>query len=157
MTTREPKAEVKLSRAKSWNRNLRRFYTSSQEIIKVDYRVKEDVYADGGRRSSGQGLFSAGIEHLALYHDNPEITAEENLKCDVCIRICKPAGPNGDIGVKTIGGGRFVAFTYIGEYCKIEAAYDKIYGGYWQKEVSGRGSYCFEKSGAIPAARFRKS
>ena len=48
---------------------------------------------------------------MALYYDNPEITAEENLKCDVCIRICKPAEPNGDIGVKTIGGGRFVAFT----------------------------------------------
>ena len=54
-----------------------------------------------------QGLFSAGIEHLALYYDNPEITAEENLKCDVCIRICKPAEPNGDIGVKTIGGRTF--------------------------------------------------
>ena len=83
---------------------------------------------------------------MALYHDNPEITAEENLKCDVCIRICKPAGPNGYIGVKTIGGGRFVAFTYIGEYCKIGAASDKIYGELLANGgFEARGNYCFEK------------
>lgn len=93
-----------------------------------------------------QGLFSAGIEHLAVYHDSPEITAEENLKCDVCLRVCKPAEPHGDIGVQTIGGGRFACFTYTGEYHKIGGAYDKIYGELLAKNgLQTRGNYCYEK------------
>ena len=93
-----------------------------------------------------QNIFSAGIEHIGLYYNNPEITADEKIKYDVCLRVCKPAEPNGNIGVKVLDGGRYAMFTYIGEYNKVGAAYDKIYGELLAKggfEV--RGNYCFEK------------
>ena len=145
MTTQEPKAEVKLSRAKVVEQEPKTvlYISATGDYKKVDYSA---MYMQMWEEIKRQGLFSAGIEHLALYYDNPEITAEENLKCDVCIRICKPARPNGDIGVKTIGGGRFVVFTYTGEYGKIGAAYDKIYGELLAKGgFEARGNYCFEK------------
>lgn len=145
MTTHEPKSEVKLSRAKVVEQEPKTvlYISASGDYKNVDYNA---MYLRMWDEIKRQGLFSAGIEHLALYHNNPEITAEENLKCDVCIRICKPAVPNGDIGVKTIGGGRFAMFTYIGEYHKIGAAYDKIYGELLAKGgFQARGNYCFEK------------
>lgn len=145
MTTQNPKAEVKLSRAKVVEQEPKTvlYISASGDYKNVEYRA---MYERMWAEIKCQGLFSAGIEHLALYYDNPEITPEENLKCDVCIRICKPAQPNGDIGVKTIGGGRFAMFTYIGEYKKVGAAYDKIYGELLAKGgFQARGNYCFEK------------
>lgn len=145
MTTNEPKTEVKLSRARVVEQEPKTvFYISATgNYSNVDFcssflRMWEEV--------KRQKLFSAGIEHLAVYHDSPEITAGENLKCDVCLRICKPAQPNGDIGVKTIGGGRFAVFTYTGEYHKIGAAYDRIYGELLAKGgFQTRGNFCYEK------------
>lgn len=145
MTAQQQKAEVKLSRAKVVEQEPKTvlYISASGDYKNVDYSA---MYLRMWEEIKRQGLFSAGIEHLALYHDNPEITAEGNLKCDVCIRVCKPAEPHGDIGVKTIGGGRFARFVYIGEYKKIGAAYDKIYGELLSKGgFQARGNYCYEK------------
>ena len=93
-----------------------------------------------------QGLYSAGIEHIGMYYNSPEITSGNNLMSDVCLRVCKPATPNGDIAVKEIQGGRFIVFTYIGEYNKVGVAYDKIYGELLAKNgVEPRSNYCMEK------------
>ncbi len=145
MTAQQSKPEVKLSRGKAVELEPKTvlYISASGDYKNVDY---SSMYLRMWEEIKRQGLFSAGIEHLALYHDNPEITAEENLKCDVCIRVCKPARPNGDIGVKTFGGGRFAMFTYIGEYRKIGAAYDRIYGELLAEGgFRARGNYCFEK------------
>lgn len=145
MTTHEPKTEVQLGRAKVVEQEPKTvlYISAIGDYKNVNY---SGMYMRMWEEIKRQGLFSAGIEHLALYHNNPEITSEENLKCDVCIRICKPAEPHGDIGVKTIGGGRFAMFTYIGEYHKIGAAYDKIYGELLAKGgFQARSNYCYEK------------
>lgn len=145
MTANEPKAPVRLSRAKVVVQEPKTvlYIGATGDYKNVDYRT---LYMRMWEEIKRQGLYSAGIEHLALYHDNPEITSEENLKCDVCIRICKTAVPHGDIGVKTFGGGRFALFTYIGEYSKIGAAYDKIYGELLAEGgFEARGNYCYEK------------
>lgn len=145
MTTQKPKVEIKLSRAKVVEQEPKTvlYISASGDYKSVEYSA---IYARMWDEIKRQGLFSAGIEHLALYYNNPEITSEENLKCDVCIRVCKPAEPNAEIGVKSFGGGRFAMFTYIGAYDKIGAAYDRIYGellaaGGFQT----RANYCYEK------------
>ena len=83
-----------------------------------------------------QNLFSAGIEHIGLYYDNPQITQNELIKYDVCLRICKSAEPNGHIGVKELKGGKYAIFTYIGAYDNLGAVYNKIYG-----ELLGKGGF----------------
>ena len=92
------------------------------------------------------GLYKAGIEHIGVYYNNPEITSGENLMSDVCLRICKPAQPHDDIAVKEIPRGRYAVFTYTGEYHKVGLAYDKIYGELLAKNgLEPRSNYCMEK------------
>ncbi len=81
-------------------------------------------------------LFSAGIEHFAIYLDDPQVTAEENLHTDICLVLPKKAEPKAGIGVKTIEGGKYAKFLYAGSYEHLGAVYDAIYGK-WLPENGG--------------------
>ena len=72
-------------------------------------------------------LFSAGIEHIGIYHNDPKVTEADKLRSDVCLVIRKPAQPQGEIGVKEIPGGKYAVFTYIGPYSNLGIVYDTIY------------------------------
>ncbi len=93
-----------------------------------------------------QKLFSAGTEHICVYYDDPKVTESEKLRTDICLVIKKPAVPQGEIGVKTISGGKYAVFLYQGSYDKLGMVYDTIFG-HWLPE-SGctlRDAPCFEK------------
>lgn len=83
-----------------------------------------------------QNLFTAGIEHLGIYYDDPKVTESSKLRTDVCLVVHKPAKPEGEIQVKTIAGGRYAVFTHIGPYNEVGAVYDAIYGQ-WLPENGG--------------------
>lgn len=72
-------------------------------------------------------LFSAGIEHIGIYHNDPKVTEVEKLRSDVCLVICKPAEPHGEIGVKDIAGGKYAIFSYQGPYNNLGVVYDTIF------------------------------
>lgn len=74
-----------------------------------------------------QKLFSAGIEHLAVYHDDPKVTEMDKLRTDLCLTIIKEVKPQGSIGVKEIKGGKFAMFLYEGPYSNLDAVYNEIY------------------------------
>lgn len=92
-------------------------------------------------------FFTAGIENLVIYHNDPDISQAGDLRCDVCLAL--PGGravADGDIGVKEIAGGKYAVFLYTSPYTGIGTAYKKICGE-WLPE-SGctlRDSPCFEK------------
>jgi len=91
-------------------------------------------------------LYTAGIENLAIYFDDPKATAPDKMRTHICLVIHKPVEPQGNIKVGTIEGGKYAKFTYIGPYSGFEAVYDAIYSR-WLPE-SGctlRDSFCFEK------------
>lgn len=93
-----------------------------------------------------QKLFSAGIEHIAVYHDDPQLTEADKLRTDICLVVRKPATAQGEIGVRNIGGGKYAIFLYQGPYENLSAVYDHIFGQ-WLPE-SGftlRSSPCMEK------------
>jgi len=73
-------------------------------------------------------LFSAGIEHLCIYHDDPKVTASDKLRTDVCLTIHKPTQAKGEIGLKEIKEGKYAAFLYQGSYEHLGSVYDTIYG-----------------------------
>jgi len=91
-------------------------------------------------------LFSAGIEHVAIYHDDPKVTEESKLRTDICLILPKKAEPKGEIGVKTIKGGKYAMFLYTGSYENLGTVYDTIYGK-WLPESGQklRNYHCFEK------------
>lgn len=73
-------------------------------------------------------LFSAGIEHLCVYHDDPKVTEADKLRTDVCLVVQKPAVAKGEVGVKCIEGGKYAVFSYQGPYADLGVVYDTIYG-----------------------------
>jgi AraC family transcriptional regulator len=72
-------------------------------------------------------LFSAGIEHISIYHDDPKVTTSEKLRTDVCLVLPKPAEPKGEIGMKEIAGGKYAVFSYQGPYTNLGIVYDTIF------------------------------
>ena len=72
-------------------------------------------------------LFSAGIEHICIYHDDPKVTEVNKLRTDICLVIHKSVKAEGEIGVKEIPGGKYAVFHYQGSYDNLEAVYDTIY------------------------------
>lgn len=72
-------------------------------------------------------LFSAGMENIAIYYDDPKVTDPAKLRTDICLVIKKDCKPLGDIGVKEIKGGKFAMFLYQGPYNHLDAVYNTIY------------------------------
>lgn len=91
-------------------------------------------------------LFSAGMEHIAIYHDDPKVTESDKLRTDICLVVKKEAKPQGDIGVKEIKAGKFAMFLYHGSYDNLDAVYDMIYGKLLPENgLRLRDYHCFEK------------
>lgn len=91
-------------------------------------------------------LFSSGIEHIAIYHDDPKITEGEKLRTDICLTVKKEVKPKGDVGVKEIKEGRFAMFLYIGTYDNLDSVYDVIYSKMLpENNLKLRDYHCFEK------------
>lgn len=91
-------------------------------------------------------LFSAGMEHIAIYHDDPKVTESEKLRTDICLVIKKEARPQGEIGVKEIKDGKFAMFLYKGSYDHLDEVYNTIYSKYLpENNLKLRDYHCFEK------------
>lgn len=91
-------------------------------------------------------LFSLGIEHIAIYHDDPKVTEGDKLRTDICLVVKKEAKAEGDIGVKEIKAGRFARFLYQGPYSNLDAVYDTIYGKLLPESgLQLRDYHCYEK------------
>ncbi|MBL7033574.1 MAG: GyrI-like domain-containing protein [Candidatus Delongbacteria bacterium] len=82
---------------------------------------------------------------LCVYHDDPKITAGENLRTDVCITVPEDTEVSGEVGFSALKGGRhaFARFEVKGE--EFQQAWDAVYGG-WLPESGyqpGEGA-CYE-------------
>lgn len=74
-----------------------------------------------------QKLFTKGIQMFGLPHDDPKVTDEDKIRYDACLIIHKDAKPTGEIGVKTLKGGKFAVFLYQGYYKYFAEVYDYIF------------------------------
>ncbi len=74
-----------------------------------------------------QKLFTKGIEHIGLPHDDPKVTDDEKIRYDACLVIHKDAKPTGDIGVKTLKGGKYAVFLYQGSYSRFADVYNYMF------------------------------
>lgn len=76
-----------------------------------------------GRR----GLFGPQTKMFGLSHDDPEITEASKLRYDACIAINKEMEPEGEIGVKTVAGGKYAVFVHKGPYRELQKSYNDIF------------------------------
>lgn len=74
-----------------------------------------------------QKLFTKGIQHFGLPHDDPKVTQDDKLRYDAYLIIHKKAKDTGDIGLKTLQGGKFTVFLYQESYSYFSQVYDYIF------------------------------
>ncbi|MBN2535688.1 MAG: AraC family transcriptional regulator [Spirochaetales bacterium] len=66
--------------------------------------------------------------YIALYHDNPEITAEEKLRVSVCMSIDENTETSGEIGRMTLPGGKYSVCRFVLGEKDYSAAWGWVYG-----------------------------
>lgn len=119
------------------------FYTMYGAYQDLDYGLAwEKLWAE----VKAEQLFTKGIRHIGLPHDDPKVTEPKKIRYDACLIIHKDAKPNGDVGVKTLKGGRFATFLYQGSYKHFAEVYDYMFNEWLlQTDYELRDAPCREK------------
>lgn len=77
--------------------------------------------------AGSKGLFGPQTKMFGLSHDDPEITETSKLRYDACIAINKDMEPEGEIGVKSVAGGKYAVFVHKGPYRELKKSYNDIF------------------------------
>ena len=72
-------------------------------------------------------LLGPTTSYIGISHDDPKITASEQLRYDACIALDRDFSPTGEVGVQTIPAGRYAMFLHRGPYENLSSTYDAIY------------------------------
>jgi AraC family transcriptional regulator len=90
-------------------------------------------------------LYGFKTEFIGISHDSPDLTDADKLRYDACITVRKEVKPQGEIGVKTIEGGKYAIFRHKGSYEKFNDSYNYIFGS-WMPENNAEpdDKPCFE-------------
>lgn len=67
---------------------------------------------------------------IALPHDDPHVTEESRFRCDAGMTFGRELKEDGEVGRKTIAGGRYAVFLHEGAYEGLQASYDGIFGSW---------------------------
>ncbi|TAL29578.1 MAG: AraC family transcriptional regulator [Spirochaetes bacterium] len=75
-----------------------------------------------------RGYLGSDTKLIAVYHDNPEITREPNLRLSMCLPVPGDTKVDGEVGKMEIAGGRYAIahFELAGD--EYEAAWKAVYG-----------------------------
>lgn len=102
---------------------------------KVIFKRMQGAYAQSAEKAwdeictfmKKKKLFGFSTEFIGVSHDDPDVTEESNIRYDACVTIRKTVEPEGDIGVKTIAGGKYAIFRHNGPYENFSETYSYIY------------------------------
>jgi len=75
-----------------------------------------------------KGLMRPGMEMLGLSHDDPDLTAAEQLRYDACCTVDQEFEPAGNIGKKDIRGGDYAVYRHVGPYDGLSESYKRLFG-----------------------------
>ena len=83
---------------------------------------------------------------FGIGHDDPSITAADELRCDACISWDdKSVKPQGEILHKTIEGGKYAMFLHKGSYDGLKRTYEEVSDWIVQSDEALRELPIFEK------------
>ncbi|HLP09957.1 MAG TPA: AraC family transcriptional regulator [Opitutaceae bacterium] len=78
--------------------------------------------------AAARGLYGPHTQYIGISHDDPKITAAAQQRYDACVTLEREIAPEGEVGVRTIPGGRHAVFLHCGPYENFQATYDAIFG-----------------------------
>ncbi|MCI5052755.1 MAG: AraC family transcriptional regulator [Simkaniaceae bacterium] len=80
---------------------------------------------------SESGYTRSGRRYFGIYHDNPDITAEENIRSEACCTISGGEIESGEIVKRVIDGGRYATFKHEGPLEELDITFDRIFGNWY--------------------------
>jgi AraC family transcriptional regulator len=94
-----------------------------------------------GEAAGKAGLFGSGALMLGLYHDDPRVTPEGELRSDAAITLRDGAKVPPGLTEQVVPGGRFARMTYNGPYDGLPDAWKELMGEWFPNsgESSGDG------------------
>lgn len=63
--------------------------------------------------------------------DDPQIAEPNKYRFDACVALMDNTPPHGEVGQKTIPGGRFAVFLHRGPYTELDETFGKIFTGWY--------------------------
>jgi AraC family transcriptional regulator len=95
-------------------------------LAEVFEKIFAKIYAFAGPR----GLIGPNTEVLSVYHDDPSVCEEENLRVDACLTVPEGTPVEGDVGTMTIPGGKFASARFELSTDEYADAWDALVGGW---------------------------
>ena len=74
-----------------------------------------------------RGLLGPATRVIGISHDDPHVTEESKFRYDACVTVGREVNAEGEVGRKTIAGGRYAVFLHEGAYEGFQATYDGIF------------------------------
>ncbi|WP_316900951.1 AraC family transcriptional regulator [Pseudodesulfovibrio indicus] len=92
-----------------------------------------------------KGLLSPDARYLGVAHDDPQVTPSDKIRYDACVTVDKTVEGEGEVGIQTVGGGRYAVTLHKGPYENLETTYAELMGR-WLPQSGEQigGNLCFE-------------
>jgi AraC family transcriptional regulator len=137
--------EMKLMKPKFMELNpMKVIYVNS--IGPYDGKGTDEAWQKVCTFADKKGLFGRSNDFIGISYDDPAVTEPAKLRYDACISVSREIQAGGEVGVKTIEGGRYAVFMHKGPYSGFQKSYDYIYGVWLpQSGAELRDAPCFEK------------
>jgi AraC family transcriptional regulator len=74
-----------------------------------------------------RGLLGPASRMIGISHDDPHVTDESKFRYDACVTSDREVKPEGEVGQKTIAGGKYAVFLHAGAYEGFQQTYDQIF------------------------------
>lgn len=107
--------------------NMTELRTASVRHVGPYNRISE-AFARLGSVAGAAGLIGQGSKMLAIYHDDPESTAESELRSDACISVDDEAKLPAELGEQRIRAGRYARTVHVGAYTELGDAWARFLG-----------------------------
>ncbi len=79
-------------------------------------------------RLASKGMARPGMRTLALFHDDPSVVAEGDLRSQACAQGCAHSPLEEPLQLLDVAGGSYAVLTHIGPYASMKAAYEWLFG-----------------------------
>lgn len=91
-----------------------------------------------------KGLLGADTKFIGISHDDPTVTPPEKLRFDACINVGDEIEAQGEVGIQSIPGGKYLLTTHKGPYEKLENTYAELMGKWLPQSGEELGESGFE-------------
>lgn len=76
-------------------------------------------------------LHGGNTRFFGVYYDNPDITAEENIRSEACCTASSSIPEEGEVTRKVIKGGRYATFEHKGPLNNLSKTFDGIFANWY--------------------------